>query len=35
MWSSSLTDSLEGKPDNSSVGFNTRIAGLSDILDSI
>ena len=34
MWSSSLTDSLvRGKPDNSSVDLNTRIAGLSDILD--
>ena len=34
MWSSSLTDSLvRGKPDNSSVDLNTRISGLSDILD--
>ena len=34
MWSSSLTDSLvRGKTDNSSVDLNTRIAGLSDILD--
>ena len=34
MWSSSLTDSLvRGKPDNQSVDLNTRISGLSDILD--
>ena len=34
MWSSSLTDStLRAKPDNQSVDYTTRIAGLSDILD--
>ena len=34
MWSSSLTDSLvRGKPDNQSVELNTRISGLSDLMD--
>tara|TARA_B100000123_G_C25735954_1_gene431534 strand:- start:1039 stop:2355 length:1317 start_codon:yes stop_codon:yes gene_type:complete len=34
MWSSSLTDSLvRGKPDNQSVEINTRISGLSDLMD--
>ena len=34
MWSSSLTDSaLRGKPDNQSVDYSTRIAGLNEILE--
>ena len=34
MWSSSLTDSvIRGKPDNQSVDYSTRIAGLNEILD--
>ena len=34
MWSSSLTDSaLRGKPDNQSVDYSTRIAGLNEIFE--
>ena len=34
MWSSSLTDStIRGKPDNQSVDYSARIAGLNEILD--
>ncbi len=34
MWSSSLTDSaLKGKPDNQSVDYSTRIAGLNEIFE--
>ena len=34
MWSSSLTDSLlRGKPDNQSVDYSTRMAGLNELLD--
>ena len=34
MWSSSLTDSLtRGKPDNQSVDYSVRMAGLNEIMD--
>ena len=34
MWSSSLTDSLlRGKPDNQSVDYSARMAGLNELLD--
>jgi len=34
MWSSSLTDSvIRGKPDNQTVDYSTRVAGLNEILD--
>ena len=34
MWSSSLTDSsIKGKPDNQSLDFSSRFAGLGDLFD--